>query len=386
VSIGVSVSLSLPAVVEAAFRRNPTVEAVRSRRGVAEALRTQASSLIAGDASLHFLHHDDRVLSRRGYQEWDSGIEFPIWLPGQRDARMQVAERSAQAAAAAERQLRLAVAGMVREDLWRIALLENAAANALAERDATRKLEQDVRRRVELGDLARIDLVLAQQETLDKEAVLVRAREEHWHAIHRYELFTGLDSLPQEYRERQSALMAVSPEHPALLEAGADTDAARARRELAKKESRASPTVLLGSKHEINASGEDSVDSLAMELFLPLGLPAHAAPRIANSEREVAESSGEYEKRWRDIKLAIDSASHEVHTLAQESALAAEQAVLATEHLRMARLAFELGESDLVSFLRVQKSAFAAARRLQQKRIEQELSIARYNQAVGIIP
>jgi outer membrane protein TolC len=382
----VSPSLDLKEVVEAAFRHNPTVEAVRARRGEAEALKRQADSFIAGDAVISVDHHDDRGTTRKGYQEWDSGLTLPIWLPGQRDARHRVAERTGQAAVAAERQLRHAVAGMVREGLWRIALLENAVTSAKAEWEATAKLAADVRRRVELGDMARIDLLLAEQETLDRRAIVVRAQEDHWHAIHNYQIFTGLEALPRDHRESQAAVKDVTPSHPALLDAGASREVARARRDLAQRERSANPTVLLGSKHEMGAYGDTWTNSLVMEVHVPLGLPSQAAPRIATSERELAETDGEYEKRWREIRLAIDGAAHEIHTVAQEADLAKRQAGLAAEHLRMARQAFALGESDLVSLVRVQKATFAAERRLQQKLIEQGLAVARYNQAVGEIP
>ena len=73
---------------------------------------------------------------------------------------------------------------------------------------------------------------------------------------------------------------------------------------------------------------------------------------------------------------------------ATEAALqiAEEQNRLAQENLRLARVAFSVGETDLVGLLRVQTLAFAAQRSAQELRILRQRGIARYNQAVGVLP
>jgi len=54
--------------------------------------------------------------------------------------------------------------------------------------------------------------------------------------------------------------------------------------------------------------------------------------------------------------------------------------------MRLAQKAFDLGETDLVHLMRVQALAYEAERALASRKIQLQWDIARYNQAVGVLP
>ena len=63
-----------------------------------------------------------------------------------------------------------------------------------------------------------------------------------------------------------------------------------------------------------------------------------------------------------------------------------QQYEIANESIRLAEKSFQLGESDLVSLLRVKALTYEAERAFTTRKIQVQWDIARYNQAVGVLP
>lgn len=164
--------LNLRTVVDKASARNPNQEVLSARVAQADALRLQARSPLAANPSLSLSHYDDVPIDNNGAQEWETGVELPLWMPRQRAARLRVAAATGENARTTGAALRGQVAGLVRESLWEIALLIKQLRLVELQRDTARHLEADVAKRVRYGDLARSDLILAQQETVAREPVL----------------------------------------------------------------------------------------------------------------------------------------------------------------------------------------------------------------------
>ncbi len=370
-----SVSINLREAVGRALARNPTRVVLIARLEESKALTRQAESFWAGDPSFALRHQNDAIGDQDGLREWEWGVELPLWLPGQKGARQAVAQEAAAAASASGSALALAVAGLVREALWDVALRENQAAIASRERDTAAQLEGDVGKRVRLGDLARADLILAQQETLARRAAELRARGEHANARHRYAALTGLEILPDTYREQPARARTVGDHHPLLAE-----------RNQVRGERYASPTLTVGTRHEREASEADYANGFGAILTVPLGLASQRAPALARAELSLAEAQGSREALRRRLALAAEEAARDLETVRAELAVAERQHALAQENLGLARRSFALGESDLVSLMRIQALAFGAERGFRQKGLELGLAIARLNQAMGVVP
>ena len=128
-------------------------------------------------------------------------MDLPLWLPGQRAARRALAESLGLRADALERYLRWEVAGRVRETAWATALAQGRLRHAEHSLEDTRTLETQVARRVDAGELARVDLLLARQETLTREVALQSAQAELDAARQRFDLLTTLKELPAPLEE-----------------------------------------------------------------------------------------------------------------------------------------------------------------------------------------
>ena len=82
----------------------------------------------------------------------------------------------------------------------------------------------------------------------------------------------------------------------------------------------------------------------------------------------------------------MHEAEHNLSVSRAELVLAGKQYEIAKESLRLAQKAFQLGETDLVSLLRVQSQTFEAERAFSTRQVQVQWDVARYNQTVGVLP
>ncbi len=377
---------TLSEVVDQAYQRYPEQPLAASRRDYAAALSRQARSPIAGNPALSARYQTDRVGSDVGVREWEAGVELPLWRPGQRTARQQLGERTGGVADASANALRLEVAGKVRDAVWSVFMARNNLTQAEHEWQTAQALEQDVRKRVSLGELAKTDLLLAQDETFNKRDVYLNAEAEVAHAVQRYIELTGLERLPRRKAELQSALKAVPEDHPLLVYRRAELERTRAQAAVARRERAESPQVLFGARQEKAGFGADAINSVGVSVRWPFATKVQSAPRVRASEMEVTQAQADLLTSQRRLQIDFHEAQHEIEVLEQRLVTAQQKAKVARENLRLAQLSFSLGESDLVSRLRVQTLAFAAERAERELQLRLQTAIARYNQVVGELP
>ena len=331
-------------------------------------------------------HENDELTDNFGFRGWEGSVQLPLWLPGQRKRRLEVAAATKQEAAALTPFYKWRVSGEVRELLWSIRIAEAKAALAQTALDSAHALETDINKRVQAGELAVTDQILARQETLAREITLNTTTENLSALRKEYQMLTGLTEPPANIVERDAQGVGLPDQHPALVAAGHRTDLARSVRDQSRYEKRANPVLAIGTRHERAERGQPYDTILALELNLPLGLKGHSAPAIADAERQLTEQQVSYASVQRDIEKQLILAGSEKQRTAQALQLAQQQQRLAAEGIRLIRRAFELGESDLFTLLQARNHALAAERDLQISQLEQGRAIARYNQALGVIP
>lgn len=377
---------SLEEVVRAAYARHPGLGVMEARRQQATALDRYARSLIAGAPSALGRVNTDAVGSQNGSREYEAGVELPLWRFGQRGAQKRVADAVGEGLQRGRAALMFRVAGEVREQIWELALLRNDERLAKSEWDTAKALEEDVARRVAAGELAKTDLMLAQEETLQKQSAYIQAAEEAKHALENYRAYTGLDRLPRQRGETRSRRSAVAPDHPLLADAHAQVMEAQARLVAVQEGAGGNPRVFLGAKRERASAEEDFDNSIGVILTLPFSTEVYVAPEAAAAARTLAEAQSARDAMMRELEIQRGAAAHQIEATERRLRLAEDAVRIADENLRLARVAFSLGETDLIRLQRVQSQAFAAQRSAQQLKILRQRAIARYNQAVGVLP
>ena len=379
-------NVAIQTVVEAALERYPELVLPDAVRMQGMAIRQQASGLLADDPSLALRHENDELTDNFGFKGWEGSVQLPLWLPGQRKRRLDVAVATEQQAAALKPFYEWRVSGEVRELLWSIRIAEAKASLAQTALDSARALETDINKRVQSGELAVTDQILARKETLAREITLNTTTANLGALYKKYQTITGLTGLPANIVEQEAQGAGLSGQHPALVAARYRTELARSVRDQSRREKRANPVLAVGARHERAETDQPYDTIMTLELNLPLGIKGHSAPAIADAEKQLTEQQASYASVQRDIEMQLIQADSEKRRTAQALLLAQQQQQLATEGVRLARRAFELGESDLFTLLQARTHALSAELDLQISLLEQGRAIARYNQAMGVIP
>lgn len=381
----VNPNLQLSEVLEKAYARAPMQATLRSRDVMVSARSRIANAMLPSTPAVSVTHQNDAVGSGRGERDWQAELELPIWLPKQRDNRLKVAEASQSSASASRQSLKLQVAGQLREALWNIALTDNNLSLASNKLQLANQLRSDVDKRYQAGELAKTDAMLAEQETLRAEKEKLRAEAEVMHARHRYYLLTGLRELPASYEEKQSSLEDYS-QSPIWLETQSKVGLAETERNLVQIESHENLQVLLNVRSTKGAFDNLANESVGVKLRIPFGGEAKAAPIRAAAELGVGNALTEREALKYELETAMHEAEHNLSVSRAELVLAGKQYEIAKESLRLAQKAFQVGETDLVSLLRVQAQTFEAERAFSTRQVQVQWDVARYNQIVGVLP
>lgn len=384
-ALSVNPNLTLSEVLDKTFTHSPKQASMQSSAAVVAAKGLMANAALPRAPAVSVLHQNDVLGSGRGEREWEAELEVPLWLSGQRDNRVKVADASQSNLNANQASNKLLVAGQLRDALWDIALNDNALTLAANQLDFAYALQRDVEKRYQAGELAKTDVLLAQQEALRAEKDKLRAEAEVMHARHRYYLLTGLRELPVNYEEAQSALEDYS-QSPIWLEAQSKVGLAETERELANIESRENLQVLLNVRSIKGGFDTKYNDSVGFRLRIPFGGETHAAPIKASAELGVGNALTERETLRLMMDATLHEAEHNLSVSRAELALASKQYEIAKESARLAQKSFQLGEADLVSLLRIQTQTFAAEQAFTTRQIQVKWDIARYNQAVGVLP
>lgn len=381
----VNPNLQFHDVLEKTIARNPLQAALNSRDYMVNAKRLIANATLPSTPAINLLHQNDTLGSGRGEREWQAELELPMWLPNQRKNRLKVADATQSNVAASRESLNLQVAGMLREAVWDISFNENNNALTTSKLALANKLQLDVEKRYQAGEMAKTDAMLAQQEALRAEKEQLRAEAELMHARHRYFLLTGLRELPASFEEKQSPLEDYS-QSSIWLEAQSKLGLAETERALAQVESHENLQVLLNMRRSQGVFDHMANDSVGVKVRIPFGGDTRAAPIKAAAEMYVGAAQTGQELLRTEMETMMHEAEHNLSVSRAELLIVSKQYVIAKESARLAQKAFQLGETDLVSLMRVQAQTYEAERAFSTRQIQVQWDIARYNQAVGVLP
>lgn len=377
--------LQLREVLQQTLARNPKLFTLQSRNAWVNAKKTMAESLLPTSPAINVMHLNDGLASNRGEREWQAELELPLWMQNQRTMRTKVADASLAYATLIRENLKLQLAGELREILWLIVYNENNHALAINKLALAKNLQRDVERRYQAGEMALTDVMVVEQDSLRFEKEKLRAEAELKHASHRYFLLTGLREMPVNIDEQQSPLQDFS-QSTMWAEAQSSLALAETERDLAFIESRENLHLSFNAQSSKGAFDNAANDSVGMKLRIPFGEDARAAPINAAAEMGVGQALSARESLRLELEAAMHEAENNLEVSRAELALASKQFDIAKKSASLAQKAFQFGESDLVSLLRVQAQTYEAERAYTTRKIQVQWDIARYNQAVGALP
>jgi cobalt-zinc-cadmium efflux system outer membrane protein len=331
------------------------------------------------------------------YQEVTSGtvhyvdafVAVPLWNLGQREAEQKYGIKSENSAELLTAATKLRVAGLVRGALWDMELQQVRYQQARAEIDIFEKLLAKVERRVELGDLPRSDVLLAQTELLQKLSVLTQVEAELMHARKRYSSITQQNKIPGSYREQLAPIKRIEFNHPSFVAMNSQIERKQAEIDAFNLQHSGQTQVVVGVNSDRPSNNDprsNNTESFNIGVNVPFGGNAYYAPHVAALNVELNNLIARREQLYRDLELAHHEAEHNMEVNEAELEIAKELKRVAEDHLGMMELSFSVGEINLMDLLKVQSRAQQAILNAKERAIMLDRDIALYNQAVGVLP
>lgn len=377
--------LSLHDVLLQVVAIHPQQALLAAHQQMVQARNTMANSWLPLAPSVGFSHQNDALLSQHNEREWQAQMQIPLWLPGQKQARGQVASLADDSLLQERAALQQLAAELLRNAVWDIAVRRNEVSLAAQRVASWQSLRDDVQKRFLAGEVAKLETMQTQQELLQAERQKVTADAELMHAQFRYLQLTGLHEMPAQLQEPLSSRTDFTAS-PFWQAAQARVRLAEGQRDLTAIEQRQNPQLTLSARTIQGGFDYAFNSSMGVAINIPLQSEVQRAPLLANAEQNIGDARTQLENLRRQLETNLHEAEHNLHVSQQELGLITQQQALASENASLARKAYRLGELDLQAVLRLQLLAFEAERALRQQQLQVQWNIAKYNQAVGVLP
>lgn len=385
----VSASVSIAQAFEAAWQRAVQSRETESQTRRARAEQTAASSLWAAPPAAELNHINDRWHSNAGRRETEVGLVWPLWLPGQRDARAAAADAELKLSDLGLEAARLRVAGQVREAAWKLSAAQAEAMSVAAQTRYLQGIVDDVQRRVQAGDLARADALAARAEFLEAKAVQSEADQRLQAARAQWRTLTGIDAMSQMPSPPAPAAgeqPSTTGEHPELRLATQAVERARKRLDAVNVSRRDPPELSLRYREEAPGMGEATLRGIGIGLRIPFGTDGRNAPlqAAAFGDLDVAETTEQRLRERQDTELAVARAAVQSAALQVDSTRT--RAGLLRERAQLVDASFKAGETSLPDLLRAANAAAQADAALARQQAALGLAHAQLQQALGLFP
>ena len=377
---------SLAEALEQAWSRHPQSAAEAARQAEAKARGDLAAGLTPGPPTLSISNRSDRFDSNRGQREWEAEVAVPLWLPGQRSAHQAQARSAAAEIDARKLELRLQIAGELREAWWQLAAARQASDLAARRTETARTLEADVRRRFQAGELPRVDANLAQGEFLAARAEELEASsawlaaEQAWHKLTGATAPAMLDEAPPP------ATPTVPDAHPQLAAAAASVHAARDKLRVAEATRSDAPELALRLVRERGDFSERYAHQIGVKFTMPLDSGPRVRQETASALADLMQAESLLSTIRQRLQLDADRARDELAVAERQLDIARQRRMLAADTLQLAQKSFALGEADLATLLRARAGAQDVEGAYSRSQLARSAAQSRLHQALGVLP
>lgn len=375
---------TLNVAIQSAWQRSPQLHTLEARRDEMAAGYEATQTVIAGSPSLGLSQRTDRWTDRRGRQELEVVLSAPIWLPGQQSARQALAESATTNLEAQIIHTRWQIAGEVRERYWAVIAAREMLAEAQDHQQHLQALADEVQRRVNVGDLAKVDGMLAQQEVLFASTAVGSAQTRFNELLMRYRALTGQVDIADPMPE--SLEMAVPDLHPRLAMARSALQQAQAAVRVTDVVRSDPPIVGLSMRREQESTIANADRSVGLSVHIPLGTRSRNFPLEAAARTQIETATADLAMIESTLQLNVDSAHQQLEVAQQTLATAVARTLMTREYTQLMKKAFQLGERSLADVLRAQTLVHEADAAERQQRVALGLARAQLNQALGVMP
>ena len=377
---------TLTHALEQTWARHPMALAQTARQAQMQAQADLASGLTPAPAALSLSNSGDRLNANTGKSEWEIELSVPLWLPGQRATRISESHSALVEAEAHARALRLQLAGELREAWWATSGARQAVELAQGRVESALALQADILRRVNAGDLARLDANLAQNERLAAESELLESRLALRHAEQAYQLLTGTVAPTRLAPELLSTSADTRSSHPEFAAVQAVAQLAQARLNVAEKSQGDAPELAVRWVKDRGEFNAPYANAIGVKLTLPLSSGARTRQDNSAALAALVQAQAELVQVRQRHALGEEKARLNLDVTQQQLVMAKERLALTMDSQKLAEKSFALGESDLANLLRARSNQFEAKALVDRHQTAHFLGVSRLNQTMGVLP
>ncbi len=378
--------LTLKALFDTAWERQPEAQSAALRRESAQAARSGASSWTAEPAALELSTKTDRPGSNQGSREYEVGVALPLWLPGERARKAALGDAEIKAVDSRRLAAQLQLAASVREAWWALQRAQAEMGLAHDRLQNAQRLAADVARRFQAGDMSRADQTQAEGAVAQAEAAVAEATGARDVAQAALAVWSGGVELADGAEPEAVPGAGLPADHPAVADWQDQAEVARRTADLAAVQTRGNPELTVAATRGREQSGERYLQSFTVGVRVPLGGGDRARAKEAAARADALDA--EVRARMEQDRLAAEVAAATARvkaTQAQREAMA-RHAALARDTRGFIDKAFRLGEADWPTRLRVELEAVQAERQWARARIDAAAAISTLRQALGLLP
>lgn len=380
-----SANLSLSALTQKVYENLPGKLAESNFSQLQQAHADLADAMFSAPAVANLSHFNDAVGSGNGFQEWEGSIDLPLWLSGQKQQQQNLADTLAAQLPAYQQKLKLDASGQVRQLIWAVKLAEVEQEQANTVLKTAQQLEHDVIARVNSGDLAASEALLATNNSLEAQANLLAAQGDLKYKLKHYQQITNEKTLPADYDEKLSSQTDISNQHPYLLMQDQLISTLQAQQDLAQYDGAVNPNLSVGVRRDRGNFGESFTHSLGLGFSMALNNSRYHQPAVAEAAASVTDALVQRQALLRELNTQLIQKQAELTSKQQQLELVSRQNETAEAYYQSQKRAFDLGQINLNDLLRSQTLANATLSHKQRLQVELLQAISQVNQSLGII-
>ena len=352
----------------------------------AAALQRRGKSWLAAAPSIAVRYQDDWVADDIGFREAEVAFELPLWNWGQRSAGQSMAQWAHVLTDKHVATVSLYVAGLLRNALWELALADRRYEHVKMVLNEYENLLATIKRRVDLGDLPRSDLLLVESEYLQKKSAFQPIKADRVIKRSAYSRLTQSNAIPANYKEALSDLTKVTENHPKRLAVNVLIERKKSEIRWLKSAGSGQSRIRLAGKSETSERAGDDIESMSIELSIPFGGEAHLAPEVSAANLVLIETVVQKERLVRQLNQHFYQAKQALETSQEQLKIADELRPLMASHLKMSQVAFSAGSIRLIELLNIHARSHKVSGQAGEYALMLQKNIALYNQAVGVMP
>lgn len=388
-----SINLPLERTVHDAFQSavaiSPEIKSAQDKIQALAYRREAAGSMTAQPLTVEGAYRTDSLHNDQGLRELTLGVSAPVWNWNEKSSTQAVRDAEIQEAQLQLEQTKLEIAGQVRQLVWDLQAAQVDVDIAKFRYSSASDLLASVTKRVNAGELAETDSMQARVVLAQAEAELARAMGLLEQAQASYAVGVGMLINQQDRFSSESVSIPEGvkvADHPQLKLAQAQLGLNQSQKKLTSTQARPNPEIgiALISERAAFFSGQDK--SLVLSTRIPLGSSSEYQSRVLEAQANETAANTRLLNTQRNLTSRSRLAENELELFSRLRLAATAQANLSQKVAELHRKAFDLGETDLATLIRLEQTAIEANRLNRKATIEHAAKVSAYRQAMGLLP